>query len=99
MRNEIDDMTSVLMGRSEPPVQAQRTDSLYEVANAYYSRGMELTMILQRLEADGVVMRGTKMYKFRTGELRTFVELAQRAAELGSRRISVAEMEYKQRYG
>jgi len=67
--------------------------ALMEYANAVYSRAMELTMLLQRAEADGVVMKGTKTYRFRTGELRTFTEMAAKAIDLGSRRITMAKLE------
>ena len=81
------------MGREAPPINNGEM-TLLEYANAVYSRGMELTMLIQRSEASGVVLKGSKYYKFRTGELRSFVELALKAIELGSRRITVAKMEY-----
>jgi hypothetical protein len=65
-----------------------------EYASTVHARAAELTMQLQRLEREGRVLKNSKHYKFRTGELRTFMELCQRAAELGSRRITVAKMEY-----
>lgn len=81
------------MGREVPPINNGEM-TLLEYANAVYSRGMELTMLIQRAEASGTVLKGSKYYKFRTGELRSFVELALKAIELGSRRITVAKMEY-----
>lgn len=92
MRDELDEYTSVLLGHSDPPVQPGPM-ALMEYANAVYSRAMELTMLLQRAEADGVVMKGTKTYRFRTGELRTFTEMAAKAIDLGSRRITMAKLE------
>lgn len=70
-----------------------------EYANAVYSRAMELTMMIQRAETDGQVLKGSKYYKFRTGELRTFTELALRAIDLGSRRVTWAQMEYSMQHG
>jgi len=60
---------------------------------------MELTMLLQRAESDGHVTKGSKQYKFRTGELRNFCELTQRAIDLGSRRLTAAKMEYDMNLG
>ena len=56
MRSEIDDMTAVLMGREDPPVEAGIM-SLLEVADAYYARAAELTMLLQRAEQEGHILR------------------------------------------
>ena len=70
-----------------------------EVANAYYSRGMEIAARIQRMEAQGVVLKNSEMYRFRTGELRTFNDMAKAAVELGSRRITIATMEADERYG
>jgi len=92
MRAEIDEYTQVLMGHEEPPIQ-NGVLTLMEYANAVYSRAMELTMHLQRAEVDGVVLKGTKPYRFRTGELRTFCEMSAKAIELGSRRVTVAQLE------
>lgn len=92
MRTELDEYTSVLLGREEPPL-TMNVLTLMEYANAVYSRAMELTGILQRAEADGVVLKGSKTYRFRTGELRTFTEMASKAIELGSRRVTVAQLD------
>jgi len=98
MREELDEYTDVLMGRQEPPIE-NSVMSLLEYANAVYSRAMELTIKLQRAESDGVILKGSKPYKFRTGELRSFVELASKAADLGSRRVTAAQMEYNMTHG
>ena len=99
LRDEIDYMTDVLLGRLDPPIPPEKVSTLMEVANAFYARGMEIASHIQRMETDGVVLRNSKMYKFRTGELRTFNELAKAAVDLGSRRITVAAMESEERYG
>jgi len=75
------------MGRKEPPIN-NGVITLFEVADAYFARAKELEQIIMRAEADGAVLRGSKTYKFRTGELRSFIELAKGAAELGSRRVT-----------
>lgn len=86
------------MGRVEPPIDNGPL-SLMEYANAVYRRAVEITILLQRAEADGHVTKGSKLYRFRTGELRNFVELASKAIDLGSRRITVARMNYDEAYG
>ena len=98
MREELDEMVAVLMGRNPAPYD-NGVSTLQEVANAYYSRGMELTLLLQRAENDGMVLKGSKHYHFRTGELRTFCDLALRAIDLGSRRLSLAKLEFEARAG
>lgn len=98
MRDELDEYTQVLMGRVEPPI-SNGDMTLMEYANAVYSRAMELTMLIQRGETDGHILKGSKHYRFRTGELRTFTELAMRCIELGSRRVTMAKMEYDLAHG
>jgi len=98
MQAELDEYTAVLMGHEPPPIERGEM-TLLEYANGVYSRAMELTMLLQRAEATGVVLKGSKVYKFRTGELRTFTEMAARAIDLGSRRVTFAKMEYSMDYG
>jgi hypothetical protein len=92
LRQEIDEYTSVLLGRVEPPIH-NGVLTLMEYANAVYSRAMELTIKIQREETEGTVLKGSKYYRFRTGELRSFIEMASKAIELGSRRVTQAKME------
>ena len=73
--------------------------TLMEYANAVYSRGKEIEYRIQRAEALGAVVKGSGWYKFRTGELRTFCEIALKATDLGSRRLTQAQMEYEARHG
>lgn len=88
-------MMAVLLGREDPPIDAGLL-TLHEVAYAYYARGVEMTMAIHRGETSGAVVRGSGVYKFRTGELRDFVELCKRAQDLGSRRVTFAKLEYEQ---
>lgn len=83
-------MLDVLMGRVEPPVNGKL--ALMEVAEAYHARASEITMRILRMETDGAVLRGHKLYKFRTGELRTFIDLCSKAIDLGSRRLTEEQM-------
>lgn len=96
---ELEDMRDVLLGRKEPPIR-KGTLTLMEVADAYYARAAEITMILQQKEREGQVTKGSAHYKFRTGELRTFMEIAKHATDLGSRRITDEQIRFdKERYG
>ena len=98
LRKELDGYVEVLMGRVSPPIDnAEMT--LMEYSNAVYSRAMELTMLLQRAESEGSVLKNSRYYKFRTGELRTFTELALRAIDLGSRRVTWAQLDYSMTHG
>lgn len=95
MQAEIEDMMDILLGRVEPPVD-MGTITLMEVSDAYFSRAMEMTYLLQKGEREGTVLKGSSHYKFRTGELRTFTEIAKRAADLGSRRLSEEQLRFEQ---
>ena len=98
LRQELDEYVEVLMGRETPPIDNDEM-TLMEYSNAVYSRAMELTILLQRAESDGTVLKGSKYYKFRTGELRSFTELALRCIELGSRRVTKAQLDYSMNHG
>lgn len=95
MQVELLDMTDVLIGRVDPPVWAGHL-TLMEVADAYYARAAEMTMLIQSKEREGIVGKGDSLYKFRTGELRTFMEMAKRAADLGSRRLTEEQLKFEQ---
>jgi hypothetical protein len=94
---ELQGYTSVLMGRVPPPIN-RGVMTLMEVAEAYYARGQEINMEILRKEREGLVTKGTALYRFRTGELRAFLELTKKAIDLGSRRITFEQMLYEQRY-
>jgi RNAse (barnase) inhibitor barstar len=98
LRAELEEYIDVLMGRVQPPIENEEM-TLMEYANAVYSRAMEVTMLIQRAESEGTVLKGSKYYRFRTGELRTFTELAARCIELGSRRVTKAQLDYSMVHG
>jgi hypothetical protein len=87
-----------MMGRSDPPLQL---DGFYldlmEVAAVYYARAKEIDMLIHREEQERRVIRGSPYYKFRTGQLRSFMEGAKMMAELGSRRLTQERLLYEQR--
>jgi hypothetical protein len=44
------------------------------------------------------VIRGSPYYKFRTGQLRSFIEMAKLMAELGSRRLTQERLLFEARF-
>jgi phage terminase large subunit GpA-like protein len=93
LSKELEGYLDVLMGRVTPPIEAGEL-TLMEIADAYYSRASEIQMQIMAMERDGGTFKGSVYYKFRTGELRTFLELTKRAADLGSRRLTQARLEF-----
>lgn len=91
LQEEFQDYWDVLLGRVDPPVKVRgRTLALMEVADAYFARASEVKALIHRLEREGRVLRGSPLYAYRTGELADFMEMAKRAADLGSRRLTEA---------
>ena len=71
--------------------------TLYEVAVAYYSRAKELELSIKEMENKGLIDKSSPIYKFRTGELASFIDIAKEQTRLGSRRITVASMVLQER--
>lgn len=93
MKNEVDGYWSVLTGRTKPPID-NGIMTLMEYSHTVFARCSYLYARIQRAEQEGGIARGSPMYRFRTGELRTMVEVARQAISLGSRRLTYAKMEY-----
>jgi hypothetical protein len=91
LEDELEGYMDVLMGRVQPPVDAGHL-TLMEVADAYFARACEIQYHILKAERAGAVFKGHSYYKFRTGELRSFLELTKRAADLGSRRLTQARL-------
>lgn len=87
MRQEISEYKDVLLGRVNPPID-RGVLTLMEVAEAYHARAKDIEMELLELENTGAILRGSNPYKFRTGYLRSFIELTSKTIELGSRRVT-----------
>lgn len=87
MKEELGEYKDVLLGRLDPPID-RGVMTLMEVAEAYHARAKEIEMELLELENQGVVLRGSNPYKFRTGFLRSFIELTSKTIDLGSRRVT-----------
>lgn len=94
LEEELEDYMDVLMGRVPPPIDAGYL-TLMEVADAYFARASEIQYHILKAEREGAVFKGHSYYKFRTGQLRTFLELTKRAADLGSRRLTSAKFAYE----
>ena len=89
--------TDVLLGRVDPPVQSPYL-TLMEIASAYYARALEIEMMIHGEEQARRVVRGSPHNKFRTGQLRSFLEMAKKLADLGSRRLTQEGLLTDQRY-
>jgi hypothetical protein len=96
LHDEIIGYVDVLLGRTPSPVQSPYLE-LAEVATAYYARALEIDILIHAKERSGEIRRGQPYYKFRTGELRSFIELAKKCAELGSRRLTQEGLLLQQR--
>lgn len=98
MSEELSGYVQVLLGREDPPIDTGIT-TMMEVAEAYHARAKEMEMELLEAEAEGAVTRGSRGYKFRTGKLRKFIELAEKTIDMGSRRVTVAQYMFREREG
>lgn len=88
---------AVLLGHQEPPVTSPYLD-LCEIATSYFGRACDLEMRILWEEQNNRVIRGHPLYKLRTGQLRTFMEMAKKMADLGSRRLTQEQLLHEQRY-
>lgn len=77
----------VILGRIDPPFDAG-VMTLMEYANVVLARLTEIEIAILRDESNGSILKGTRIYKFRTGELRTAQELFAKTQDLGSRRVT-----------
>ena len=93
---ELQGYVDVILGRTESPIDSPYL-ALAEVATAYYCRAQEMDARIHAGERSGDIVKGSPYYKFRTGELRSFIELAKKAADLGSRRLTQETLLQQQR--
>lgn len=93
LRAELSRYVEVLLGREDPPID-NGVLTLMEYASAVHARALEMNMLIHRAETNGQVAKGTTYYKFRTGELRDFIDLSKAAMELGSRRLTSAQLAF-----
>lgn len=96
IQEELLDYCDVLLGRKDPPIQSPYLE-LCELASAYFARACELDILIHYEEQQHRVMRGHPLYKIRTGQLRTFMEMSKKMADLGSRRLTQEQLIQEQR--
>ena len=84
---ELDGYMDVLLGRLDPPNE-NGPMTLMEFAETVHARLGEIEIAVLRGENDGTVTKGSRIYRFRTGELRTAQEVFAKAIDLGSRRVT-----------
>lgn len=91
MQDELLGYCNILLGREEPPMNGG-VFTLMELGEAYHARATEMEMIILGAEQDGRVSKGDRAYRFRTGQLRSFIEMCRRTIDMGSRRITAMQM-------
>lgn len=94
---ELQEYIDILVGRIPAPISSPYL-ALAECATAYHSRALEMEAQIHAGEREGVIMKGSPLYQFRTGELRSFIALAKKCAELGSRRLTQEQLLAEERY-
>lgn len=87
LEEELQDYCDVLLGRIPAPINSPYL-ALAEVATAYYARALEIDMLIHNGERDGHITKGSALYRFRTGSLRSFIDMAKKMSDLGSRRLT-----------
>lgn len=97
LKAEIQEYMDILLGRLDPPITSPYL-ALAECATAYHSRALEIEAQIHAGEREKEIARGSALNKFRTGELRSFIALAKKAAELGSRRLTQEQLLHQQRF-
>lgn len=103
IQQELQNMIDVLLDRVDSPVDPDNPLALMTVANAYLARAREIEFLILGLERTGEIKRTPRAvdtskadpyYKLRTGELQSFIEIAEKAVEEGSRRLSAEQLVY-----
>lgn len=89
---ELDEYWDVLLGYKPFPSDKGVT-TLMEYAHAVYARAMFVNYHILQLQREGAVEKNSPLYKFRTGELRAFIEAASKSIDTGSRLLTKAKME------
>lgn len=87
LQAEIDGYLDIALGR-EDPTYDNGVMTMMEFANAVLARLTEIEINILRAESAGTITKGSRLYRFRTGELRSVQELFSKTQELGSRRLT-----------
>lgn len=103
INKELQHMIGVLLDRVDSPVDNRDPLALMRVANAYLARAREIEFLILTLEREGTVKRTPRTidmnkadpyYTLRTGELQSFISIAEKAVDEGSRRLSAAQLQH-----
>lgn len=86
LAEEISKYYNVLLGREEVD-SVHQYSYIIEVATAYYVRAKEIEGAIHKLERQLVVTKNSQYYKFRTGELRSFIEACSKMIAYGQAKI------------
>ena len=78
----------------DPDVPVGNTLDLLEVSSAYLSRALDIERRLHQREQILGLPRGCDEQRFRTGALESFIAQAKVLRDLGSRRLSFAQLRY-----
>ena len=78
----------------DPEIPFGNTNDLLEVASAYLARAYDLERLLHQREQVHKLPRGCPEQRFRTGALESFICQAKVLRDLGSRRLSFAQLRY-----
>ena len=97
LHDELLGYANIILGRADPPSDMDSVLDLMEIAAAYFARAKEIDMLIHWEEQNRRVIRGSPYYKFRTGQLRSFIEMAKMMAELGSRRLTQERLFFEAR--
>jgi hypothetical protein len=96
MREEVQDMLDVLAGRKAPPIDVG-LHTMQEVADGYFARGAEWVVLIYDMEDEfDDLPKNNEYTKFRTRQLRQFLEVCKKASELGSRRLTAEQIRLEQ---
>lgn len=103
INKELSSMIDVLLDRVESPVDNRDPLALMRVANGYLARAREIEFLILAREREGTTKRTPRTvdmskadpyYTLRTGELQSFIAIAEKAVDEGSRRLSAAQLQH-----
>ena len=95
IREELESMRDVLLGRVDAPIN-KGVLTLQEISDAYFGRACELEQLILAAQAEGKIPKSSPYHGLRTQEIRSFKELTKSAAELGSRRLTYESLRWEQ---
>ena len=91
---------NIFLGREPLPPEVEESPylGLKEFADVVYARASEIDMLIYWGEQNRQIPRGHPYYRFRTGQLRSFMSAAKRMSDLGSRRLTEQKLLLEQQY-